>query len=101
MAFRREPCADCSQPTRRRTIDGSALCEECQFQREAAQETVIECPAHGHRMVKESYEGVVIDRCPDGCVFLDLHELENLREIAGAEASSQFTTGLVIGIAAG
>lgn len=82
--------------TRARDEVGQPICDDCSLQREINAEQRYGCPLHRVPMAKEVIDGIVIDRCPEGCVFLDPDELEQLAESAH---SGGFTTGLCLGVA--
>jgi len=102
---RRQPlCVDCLEyGTRKHTpyhYSDLAVCEFHYREREMADETTYLCPKHNVAFKKRRREGVTIDVCPHGCIFLDDGELEDLEEVAKESGrSSGQMLGLAIGIA--
>lgn len=100
--LRRPFCADCNEVGDRTRAkyqnDGHDVCGFHWDKRDMAKETVYKCPEHQVDLEKVKYEGVTIDRCPHGCIFLNNGELEELQGIA---VSSGQTTGMLLGIAIG
>ncbi|MBI2047299.1 zf-TFIIB domain-containing protein [Candidatus Pacearchaeota archaeon] len=94
----------CESCNKSRTKDSSGLCDWCILRLEAekeAKEAKIICPKCKVDMKKEILEeGIIIDRCPKCTgVFLGKGELEKLQNIAEDEASSNHSSGLILGMA--
>jgi hypothetical protein len=105
--YRRRPlCVDCKKGRGKvRTkfsYKGDSVCSYHWSKREMAAEPEYKCPKHGVPLMKECHDGMIIDCCPKGCVFLDDGELEQIQDIARSRGqSSGQATGTLIGMAIG
>ena len=100
MAFGREKCVRCSEPTRGE-YDGKPTCETCRNELEVAlaeaREVRRACPGDSEALRKEIVHGIIIDRCPKcGGVWLDSGELERMNgEVATEVWRSRAMSGMI------
>lgn len=100
---RRPLCVDCLSHDKRMHTKyisdvGTPLCTDHLVERKMAKEPIYKCPKHHVDFAKRRHEGITIDVCPEGCVFLDDGELS---EIEDAAESSGRSSGQMVGIAIG
>jgi hypothetical protein len=100
--FRTPFCATCGE-TRTRATDenGRPFCHDCRLKQRAASEKKVKCPIHGVVMTKRIIDDVIIDSCPNGCVFLDSGELDTIRDKIESQQNNAFTGAFVGGMIGG
>jgi hypothetical protein len=98
--FAAKPCVGCGDRTLGENDKLEPWCDDCQIEAEMEAEPKMECPVHRNAvMKKERYEGVTIDRCPVGCVFLDKRELDHIQRSFESAESANLAMGVAIGSA--
>lgn len=96
-----KPCLGCGNITINKNEQGQPLCSDCNQVKEAEKtEAKLRCPVDGNIMIKKIVEGITIDKCSK-CygTWFNGGELEEVLERNEADGGSNFSTGLVVGMA--
>ena len=95
-------CMRCGKKRTRSDFEGVPTCEQCELTIAADREENRPCPVCEIAMEKSIVRNVIVDKCP-AChgAWLDGGELDVLKKAIDGGASSQFATGMVLGMAMG
>ena len=97
-----ERCARCRTTLTKDKLDGLPTCSICKLEVQADREEKRTCLMCATEMDKAVILNIVIDKCPS-ChgVWLDVGELDILKQAIENGGGGDFATGMVLGMAMG